>query len=55
MAKSNRLKYLLDNPWKYVVAKPGMVMSIGLNDETELRIEKIGFESNSFAVSQLEC
>lgn len=30
-------------------------MNIGLNDETELRIEKIGFETNSFAVSQLEC
>jgi hypothetical protein len=55
VATSNRLRYLLDNPWKYVIVKPGMVMNIGLNDETELRIEKIGFETNSFAVSQLEC
>lgn len=32
VARSNRLKYLLDNPWKYMIVKPGMVISIGLTD-----------------------
>lgn len=50
VARSNRLKYLLDTPWKYVIVKPGMIISIGLTDQIELKIEKVGFDSNSFNI-----
>ena len=33
VAKSNRLRYLLENPWKYVAVKPGMVLNIGITDD----------------------
>ena len=32
-AKSNRVRYLLDNPYKYVIAKPDMVLTLGLTDD----------------------
>ena len=37
-SKSSRLKYLLDNPFKYVIVKPNLVLSLGMTDDTELVI-----------------
>ncbi len=52
IAKSNRLRYLLDSPWKYVLIKPGMVINLGLTDDIELRIDKIGYNSSNFMISE---
>jgi hypothetical protein len=47
------VRYLLDNPYKYVVVKPAMVISIGLTEDTEVRIEKVGFSSGNVVVPKL--
>ena len=51
IGKSNRLRYLLDSPWKYLVVQPGTVISLGLTEDVELIIEKIGYSSGSISFS----
>ena len=50
-SKSCRLRYLLDNPWKYVIVKPGMLISLGMTDDIELVVEKIGFSAGDIIFS----
>lgn len=54
VSRSNRLKYLLDSPYKYVFLKPQMRLTLGLTDDIEMRIEKIGFASADYSVSQMQ-
>lgn len=38
VSKSNRLQYLLSNPWTYVVLRKGLVIKIGLTEQYELHV-----------------
>ena len=42
VARSNRTRYILDTPEKYVAVKPGMVVGFGLTEQFELKIEAVG-------------
>lgn len=50
-AKSNRISYQLNNPYKYVIVKPGMVLNFGFSSNYELRIVKIGYSTGNIPVS----
>ncbi len=53
-AKSNRLKYLLDKPTKYVFAKPKMVISLGLTGDFEIHIKQVNNSSAEISVSKVQ-
>ena len=50
VAKSNRIKYSLDSPYKYVIVKPGMVISFGLTEEWRLTVTKVGFDTGNIMI-----
>lgn len=52
-AKSSRVRYLLDSAFKYAIVKPSMAISIGLTDDYEIRIKKIGFETGNIGVPKV--
>jgi hypothetical protein len=54
VSRSNRVKYVLDTPYKYVVVKPKMVVSLGLTEDIEVRILEIGFNSGDVSVGREE-
>jgi hypothetical protein len=49
-ARSNRITYQLNNPYKYVIIKPGMVIRFGFTNNFELRIVKIGYNTGNISV-----
>lgn len=52
ISKSNRLRFLLDRSQKYVFAKPLMVLTIGLTQDIEIKIKKIGSSSEDIFISK---
>jgi len=44
---------MLDTEYKYVIVKPLMVMGIGLTEDYEIRITKIGFEGGNILVPKM--
>jgi hypothetical protein len=53
-AKSNRMRYLLDSPHKFVFLKPGMVVSLGLTGDLEVQIRQIDNSTSKVVVSPLQ-
>jgi len=54
VSRSNRLKYILDTAYKYVMVKPKMVVSLGLTDDIEVRIQSIGFNTGDISIGKEE-
>lgn len=44
---------MLDSAFKYAIVKPSMAISIGLTDDYEIRIKKIGFETGNIGVPKV--
>jgi hypothetical protein len=53
-ARSNRLRYVLDTPHKFVFLKPAMAISFGLTGDLEVQIRQIDNTASDVLVSPLQ-